>query len=488
MRVQSVTGHDAEEFGVTHIADGLAMVQEAGYLRLLLAQRGENRVFSLPLAEAAPASVPGDPVIGASGNGDIAVHDLAGVPRVYVFSSHANLLRHARLTEDGRPGSLNNTTTDTGYLFGVTAMEIVEGATRDLAVVVQRTVPGVQIFSVSDGGAITLVTTLADGEKSYLTDVADLASLRLGGRTYVATISATENGVSLFELAPDGRAELVDALGAADGLPIGGPADLLTLRHGETQFLLVAATLTSSITVLRVNPMGVMFPVDHQIDDRSTRFDDVAVLDGFACKGRAFVVAAGRDAGLTVMELLPDGRLSLVLTHVLESGVGLGAVTGIEVAVLANRAVVFLTDASGTRLHRVDIDLGDLGPLVQATGGTASGTAAEDRLLGSGLADTLRGGAGDDHLHDGAGGDLLLGEAGADVFVMARDGAPDIIGDFQDGVDLIDLSDWGRIYSASALSITRTRTGAEISFGTEQLTIFKSSNGALVLTDDDFLF
>ena len=136
----------------------------------------------------------------------------------------------------------------------------------------------------------------------------------------------------------------------------------------------------------------------------------------------------------------------------------------------------------------MEIDLSGLGDLVPSRGGAAVGTAADDRLMGSAEAETLSGGAGDDHLHDGAGGDLMLGGAGADVFVLARDGAVDRIGDFQDGVDLIDLSDWGRIYGAAELTITRTLKGAEIVYGTESLTITKISNGALDLTDADFLF
>jgi len=100
----------------------------------------------------------------------------------------------------------------------------------------------------------------------------------------------------------------------------------------------------------------------------------------------------------------------------------------------------------------------------------------------------LQGGAGDDFLHDGGGDDLLLGGAGADVFVFDRDGSADRIGDFQDGIDRLDVSDWGRIYTASALNITITASGAVVSYGAESLTITKSGAAALHLTDADFLF
>ncbi|MEN9849901.1 MAG: hypothetical protein RL128_64, partial [Pseudomonadota bacterium] len=117
-----------------------------------------------------------------------------------------------------------------------------------------------------------------------------------------------------------------------------------------------------------------------------------------------------------------------------------------------------------------------------------TGSARDDRLIGSASADTLQGGAGDDYLHDGGDNDLLFGGSGADVFVFGRDDSPDRIGDFQAGTDKLDVSDWGRIYTAMALDITPTPTGAVVSYGTETLTITRAGGGSLSLTDADFLF
>ena len=98
---------------------------------------------------------------------------------------------------------------------------------------------------------------------------------------------------------------------------------------------------------------------------------------------------------------------------------------------------------------------------------------------------------GNDFLHDGAGSDVLFGGAGADVFVFARDGAQDRIADFEKGIDCIDLSDLGRIYSIDAVTITPTQTGALISFGAEHLVVDSlggQSLGAANFTDADFVF
>ena len=490
MQIAAVTTYTALGEGFEFIADGLAVVQAGGYIRLMYAARSDNRLAAITLAEnTAPVSLPpGAPLIGTSTGADIVIQQNTASQRAYVFSSYDGLLRHANLGATGAPGLTKSTSTDQGYLTGVVAMEFFDRGATDLVVIAQRSVPGLRLFNVTDSGTVQLSSTLEDGPKSYLGDVADLVAIEISGRSFLVSASTLENGLSLFEIAADGTASFVDALGAADGLPVGGPCALQSVRHQGTQYVVVAATISSSLSVVRVNEMGVMFLVDHLIDDRTTRFDHLVALDTFTHAGRAFVVAAGRDAGVSVIELLPDGRLSPMVSLALETGVGIANITGIETAVYGGSAAIFLTDARGDRVHHFEVNLSGIGGLIRAQGGSATGSALDDRLIGSAAADSLSGGAGDDFLHDGGGNDLLTGGAGADTFIFDRDGSPDRIADFQDGIDLIDVSSWGRIYTAGVLGITYTGTGAVVSYGSESLIITKSGGPALVLTDADFLF
>lgn len=71
------------------------------------------------------------------------------------------------------------------------------------------------------------------------------------------------------------------------------------------------------------------------------------------------------------------------------------------------------------------------------------GNDLNNRITGSQHENWLLGGAGDDILNGGGGRDVLFGEAGADVFVFERGTSADVIGDFQVGVDRIDLSAFG---------------------------------------------
>ena len=83
---------------------------------------------------------------------------------------------------------------------------------------------------------------------------------------------------------------------------------------------------------------------------------------------------------------------------------------------------------------------------------TLYGGLGRDHVFGDGGDDTLYGNKGDDRLYGGAGNDVLngnngndrlWGQAGADTFRYNPGGDSDVIRDFEDDVDALDLSAWG---------------------------------------------
>jgi Ca2+-binding RTX toxin-like protein len=71
------------------------------------------------------------------------------------------------------------------------------------------------------------------------------------------------------------------------------------------------------------------------------------------------------------------------------------------------------------------------------------GNALDNRMTGSDSDNYLLGGAGNDTLNGLDGNDVLFGEAGDDVFVFMPGTGADVIGDFAQGEDVIDLSAYG---------------------------------------------
>lgn len=115
------------------------------------------------------------------------------------------------------------------------------------------------------------------------------------------------------------------------------------------------------------------------------------------------------------------------------------------------------------------------------------GDGGNDQVFGGGGDDRVKGGAGDDTVDGGAGSDIYHGGLGADVFVFEVDGAADRIKDFEDGVDLIDLSAFG-VADATALTLTQvSENDVLIDLGNGD-TIRVDDVTVAQLTDDDFLF
>lgn len=101
------------------------------------------------------------------------------------------------------------------------------------------------------------------------------------------------------------------------------------------------------------------------------------------------------------------------------------------------------------------------------------GGSGSDRLFGGGNNDTLEGGAdrdfllgegGNDRLDGGTGDDNLTGGTGVDVFVMASGYGYDRVLDFDNGVDTIDVTDFG-LSGFGDINASQVASGVRITFG-----------------------
>lgn len=144
------------------------------------------------------------------------------------------------------------------------------------------------------------------------------------------------------------------------------------------------------------------------------------------------------------------------------------------------------------------VDGGAGNDTVRGDGGAdfVSGGDGDDRVRGGKGKDEVSGGDGDDRvdgqngndiLNGNAGSDIYNGGAGADTFVFEADGVRDTIKDFQDGLDLIDISAFG-LSEAADLSMTQIsvdRVMIDLGGGDE----IEVHNATVEqLTDADFLF
>ncbi len=100
-----------------------------------------------------------------------------------------------------------------------------------------------------------------------------------------------------------------------------------------------------------------------------------------------------------------------------------------------------------------------------------AGRQGNDKLLGEDGQDTILGGKGKDMINGGSGNDSLRGGQGVDTFVFEKGSDIDRVRDFQNGVDRLDVSDFGFASAADVISNAR-----------------KVGNNVMIeLNDDDFI-
>ena len=322
-------------------------------------------------------------------------------------------------------------------------------------------------FTISASGQMQVSGTLSSPNQDA--DSAAIAGATLDGQPIVLVASASNDSLTSYTLSTDGTFEQADTRGPLDGLGVNGPAALKIVTLGADTYAILAATQTSSLTVVRLADDGQLTVTDHINDNRYTRFEglqDVATLEA---DGNVFVLAGGIDDGLTLLMLLPDGTLQH-LADIAQTQINhLADIAGVSMAWDGDQLSLFAHTQGDSSFSVLTYDISAVGQTLEAgpNGGALSAGSLDDILL------------------DGAGVDTLTGGNGADIFALMADGEADTITDFQIGVETLDLSRWSLVYSLDALQFTPLSNGVRITFGAETLTLL--SHDASPLSQQDFV-
>ena len=311
-------------------------------------------------------------------------------------------------------------------------------------------------------------------------DIADVELISLGATGLAIAIDKAGNEILSYTVAGDGTLTQADTLGVMDGLGLVSPEILRVVEIAGQNFGIVAAGSSSSVSVFEISDSGELTARDHVIDGQGTRFASISELEVVETNGRAFVLTAGADDGITLLELLPDGRLIHHATIEDTDALSLENVTALTGEAHDGTLHVFATSETEAGITELTFDLAAPGQV--AVGGTGddtmTGGAGGDVLFGGHGAgqDVLFGNDGDDILVAGNGTDRLIGGAGVDLFVFgdALDGGQ--IDDFNVNEDLLDLSGWFQLHDTSQLNFLAYGDRVDISFGGYTLTV-KSHDG-----------
>ena len=357
-------------------------------------------------------------------------------------------------------------------------------------VMASRQVDGLAVWQTFTSRQMNSIEQTAEAALVPAGAVAALASYLYDGVTRILALSATDGGLYCYRLGGDGVLALESRLDGRDGLAISAGTKLEIVTVDGQEYALVGAAGSGSLAVVRLGAAGQLLVTDHVLDELGTRFDGLSAMATATVDGQVYVAVAGADDGVTVMTLLPGGRLVHLLT--IEGDVSMALTNPAALAMRITGGVLDLFVAGGqpgseqgSGITHLQAELGQVGvTLTLAQGGqTSVGTAGRDQIVGGSGNDRISGAAGDDILVDGTGSDTLSGGTGEDVFVLVADGQSDRIIDFEPGVDRLDLSELGRFYSTDMIGFAATKTGATLRIGNDTVVLDTASGRPLTLAD-----
>ena len=238
-------------------------------------------------------------------------------------------------------------------------------------------------YMPDEGGGGLLA--LAGGGVYRLDAAGDLRrSLCLEGRRPALGLAGTGSAPMLVTATPDGvrsasvhaveGVTTLDTVGMSDGLGVNAPTALATVSAHGTNFVILGAAGTHSLSVMEVAADGTLHARDHLIDSLFSRFANLQDIAVVQVAGQVFVVAGGSDDGLSLLTLLPDGRLIHLDSIASATGASLDGITRLSATHAGDALQVFAATQGDAGIAHLSVPMANIGD-----GGSRVGPALRGR-------------------------------------------------------------------------------------------------------------
>jgi hypothetical protein len=106
-----------------------------------------------------------------------------------------------------------------------------------------------------------------------------------GSDSILLAASASNHSITAYAVSSNGTLSPASTLGAQQFLPIATPQDMATVSFQGQSYVVLASAGTGSLTVLTLDFLGILSPVDQVIDSLNTRFLGAQILETFTHQG-----------------------------------------------------------------------------------------------------------------------------------------------------------------------------------------------------------
>ena len=485
------TGPASHLVGITD----LDIISQGGISVLYSASGPTGGVSGFALGPGAPVFLDGEtygPGQTQATPGQLEALSINNAPVLVTLGRYETALECFDLASNGQIAGTGFVTTPGGFTAPMVALAQLDQGADTLVFASQSGDAAISTYRSDGSGALSLVWQQTSTSQTQGADIGAMQTVRINGADFLITASGFRDTITAYQVSTTGVLTQTGEIGSADGLGIDAPSAMAQAQIGTDHFIIVASPLSHSLSVLQLDAAGALQATDHVMDSGLSQLGAVSALESITLNGQVFVVAAGGDGGLSLMQLLPGGRLTQLGRIENTTQIDLPDVTALALHEQDGTIEIFASSESSAGIVHLRVDPGAIEtPLIGDAGNNAlTGGAGRDLIEGGAGNDTLDGGAGDDVLRDGAGMDVLRGGAGADLFVLQADGQTDRIEGFEAGVDKLDLSELGYLRNIGQLDIQSTFDGARISFGDEVIEIVSDDFNPLEAADfstDDLL-
>lgn len=461
----------------------LMLAQQGGEATLFAATRGDGWLTSYDVGNAAgqaqaEAQWRIDRDLLQLESTDLVLHQLNGQSTLYLAGLNSAALTgvQVELSGSGSPFQATSSVSASGHDSGeFSDMALFSGSNQGIA---SLRGGGLVNVSFSASNQLTL-TNINQGNLLRDARAGNVVTASHNGQNFAFASYEHADAIGMFRQV-NGSLNHVADVQTTNGFWADHPASMTVTEAADgTLFVIAAASGSSSLSVLEVSSSGGgLTPVDHLIDSHDTRFSNASHLTSVTIDSHNFVIAGGNDQGISLLTVLPGGRLQPIGSMPATAETPLRGITAIEAMAVPDGIRIWVATQAAPYLAEFSVSLPSLGVsrIASSGGGFLNGTTADDVLAGGLGADQINGGAGDDIVMDGGGADQLTGGSGADTFILLRDGVTDMITDFDLAADRIDISDFDQLAGIGTLSILSRNGGAEIRIGNEILDV-RSADG-----------